>query len=78
MKVHLQSLRVICATDQVPELDTSSTPKPDFSSFLAKVQRGQAVIGKGKAVPTIIGKLQYMYSCRMAHVLRQNKIEITA
>lgn len=43
-------------SQQVPELDSSSTPKPNFAPFLEKVKRGQAAIGKAKAVPIVIGK----------------------
>ncbi|KAK9821557.1 hypothetical protein WJX81_005017 [Elliptochloris bilobata] len=39
----------------VPELAASVTPKPDFSTFIAKVKRGQEVLGKAQAVPMLIG-----------------------
>lgn len=39
----------------VPELDQKSQPKPDFSSYLNKVKRGQDAIGKESAIPIIIG-----------------------
>ena len=41
----------------VPELTSTVSPKPDFSIFLDKIKRGQAAIGKEKAVPIIIGEL---------------------
>ena len=40
----------------VPELTSSVSPKPDFGIFLDKIKRGQAAIGKEKAVPIIIGE----------------------
>ena len=39
----------------VPELTSTVSPKPDFGILLDKVKRGQATIGKEKAVPIIIG-----------------------
>ena len=41
----------------VPELTATVCPKPDFDIILDKVKRGQAAIGKDKAVPIIIGEL---------------------
>ena len=51
----------------VPELTSTVSPKPDFSILLDKIKRGQAAIGKDKAVPIIIGELPGIYHglCRL-------------
>ena len=41
----------------VPELTSTVSSKPDFGILLDKVKRGQATIGKEKAIPIIIGAL---------------------
>ena len=40
----------------VPELTSNVSPKPDFGILFDKIKRGQATIGKDKAVPIIIGE----------------------
>jgi 5-methyltetrahydropteroyltriglutamate--homocysteine methyltransferase len=39
----------------VPEVDTTSTVKPDFSAYLANVKRGVEYLGADRAVPVIMG-----------------------
>jgi Cobalamin-independent synthase, N-terminal domain len=42
---------------QVPEISTATQPKLAADALLAKVQRAQAALGKGHAVPMVIGPL---------------------
>ncbi|GMH38377.1 hypothetical protein BSKO_06261 [Bryopsis sp. KO-2023] len=44
----------------VPELSEASQPKPDFSMFIEKVKRSQALLGKEKAVPMVFGPVSYV------------------
>ncbi len=39
----------------MPELSAQSAPKPNWEPFLEGVHRGQATIGRDKAVPMLIG-----------------------
>lgn len=41
-----------------PELTAETQPKPDFTDFLDKVKRGQASLGKDRAVPIVLGAPQ--------------------
>lgn len=41
-----------------PELTAETQPKPDFSDFLDRVCRGQAAVGKERAVPVVLGEQQ--------------------
>lgn len=43
----------------VGEMDSASEPKPDWAPFLEGVRRGQATVGRDKAVPMLIGT----YAC---------------
>lgn len=40
----------------VPELSSDSVPSPNWSGLLDKVKRGQAVVGKDRAVPILVGE----------------------
>jgi hypothetical protein len=39
-----------------PELTAETQPKPDFGDFLDRVRRGQAAVGKERAVPIVLGE----------------------
>ena len=39
-----------------PELEPDLKPTPDWEPLLDRVRRGQAVVGKTRAVPILIGK----------------------
>ena len=41
----------------VPELSDDSTPAPNWSGLLTKVERGQAAVGKERAVPILLGEV---------------------
>ncbi|CAK4208824.1 unnamed protein product [Aphanomyces euteiches] len=45
---------------EVPELNVHTAPKANFGSFIATVKRAQAVLGKDKTVPVVLGPLTYL------------------
>lgn len=44
----------------VPELNSTSTPIPYWTPLLDRVRRGQAVVGRAKAVPLLVGPLTFV------------------
>ena len=44
----------------VPELNSTSTPIPNWTPLFDRVRRGQAVVGAAKAVPLLVGPLTFV------------------